>query len=466
VRLIELSRTTGFRLAAMFVAVFGAVQLLLFAYLYVQIMGFDLERVDDWLAREHATAMRQSPDRIAADIAHHASIDSRGRFPFALLDAQGRHLVGAYLGELPPIPRFGKPFSTRIPTANSLRGYPARCIADRLVDGRIVLQCEIMRDIDHFDEELLHALLVAGLAMLAIGIASAFMFGTAAVRRLEELTASIEVVMAGDLTGRLPHASASDEVGRLVTVVNRMLDDIERLMHEVKGVCDAIAHDMRTPLTRLLASLERAQRRSLSAADYRAVIDDSVEELHGLLRMFKALLRISEIESSVRSASFCDVDLATVMDDVVEFYEPIAEEKSITLECRRGEPEQLALRGDPNLLFEALGNLLENAIKFAPRGGRVCIALFREGPAFGIRVADNGPGIAVVDRQAVFRRFYRAEASRNTPGSGLGLSLAHAIAAMHDMSIEILDVAAGCTIELVRREPSPALSLPPAGTPH
>jgi len=156
-----------------------------------------------------------------------------------------------------------------------MSGSPARCIVERLDAGRGALQCQVTRDIDHFDEELLHALVFGEVAMLAIGMASATAFGTAAVRRLDNRTASIKIVMEGDLTGRLPLATESDEVGRLMMVVNRMLDDIERLMHEVKGVCDAIAHDLRTPLTRLLASLERAQRRAHDPADHRAVIDDA-----------------------------------------------------------------------------------------------------------------------------------------------------------------------------------------------
>ena len=169
------------------------------------------------------------------------------------------------------------------------------------------------------------------------------------------------------------------------------------------------------------------------------------------MRTFNALLRISEIESGARAASFVDIDLAAVMDDVVELYEPMADEKSVTFDYRSGDCGRLPMCGEPNLLFEALGNLLENAIKFTPHGGHVRIEPFREGAAFGIRFADTGPGIPAVDRQSVFRRFYRAEESWNKPGNGLGLSLTYAIAAMHDMSVDILDVPLGCTVQLIRR---------------
>jgi signal transduction histidine kinase len=246
----------------------------------------------------------------------------------------------------------------------------------------------------------------------------------------------------------LPVHTRQDDMGRLVHVVNGMLDEIERLMHEVKGVCDAIAHDLRTPLTRLLAGLERAQRRARTEADYRAAIDDTVAETTSILHTFNALLRISEIEGSARRQTFVAVDLATLTDDVVEYYEPTAENKRIALDYRRAPDGPLTVQGDRDLLFEALANLVDNAIKFAPDGGQVSILPFCDAGGVGITIADDGPGIAPAEREAVLRRFYRAEASRHTPGSGLGLSLTNAVANMHGMTLRFNDVAAGCSITL------------------
>lgn len=448
-RLADLHRTTSFRLATLFLALFGIVSLILFAYLYVKITGFEIERVDDWLRREQATLKREAPEPagLIARFEHQSRFDPRQQRPFAVFDAQGRHLAGGYVGDRPPIPAFDTPFDMRLTVAGG-RSVPGRCMATRMPDARIALQCQNIRELDHFDEELLQVLLTAGLMMLLTGLVGAALVGVGAVRRLDAVARSIEKIVSGNLSQRLPVHTRQDDMGRLVHVVNGMLDEIERLMHEVKGVCDAIAHDLRTPLTRLLAGLERAQRRARTEADYRAAIDDTVAETTSILHTFNALLRISEIEGSARRQTFVAVDLATLTDDVVEYYEPTAENKRIALDYRRAPDGPLTVQGDRDLLFEALANLVDNAIKFAPDGGQVSILPFCDAGGVGITIADDGPGIAPAEREAVLRRFYRAEASRHTPGSGLGLSLTNAVANMHGMTLRFNDVAAGCSITL------------------
>ena len=447
-RLIDLRRTTSFRLATLFLVLFGVVSLLLFAYLYVEITGFEMERVDDWLLREHAALTREGPAELVARFNHQSQFDPRHQRPFALFDARGKHIAGGLPGDRPALPYFNQPFSMRL--ALPERNVPGRCIAAQIPDGRTALLCQNILELDHFDEELLHALLSAGLLMLITGLAGAVIVGFGAVRRLDAVTRSIEEIVAGNLSRRLPVQARQDDIDRLVRVVNGMLDEIERLMHEVKGVCDAVAHDLRTPLTRLQAGLERAQRRAASEQNYRAAIEDAIVELGGILRTFNALLRISEIESNARRGNFVTVDLAAVADDVIEFYEPTAEEKRVAFDYRRTATAPIEVQGDRNLLFEALANLVENAIKFAPEAGHVSVHLFHDVVGFGITIADDGPGIAPEERQAVLRRFYRGEASRHTPGNGLGLSLTHAVAGMHGMSIRFNDVPTGCSVTLFR----------------
>ncbi|MFM0441728.1 ATP-binding protein [Paraburkholderia strydomiana] len=447
-RLTELHRTTGFRLATLFLALFGVIAILLFGYLYREITGFEQERIDDWLMREHAELIREDPNELIARFQHQGQFDPRRQRPFALFDTGGKHLAGGYPGEQPAIPHFDEPFSMRL--ANLPGHPPGRCIAARLSDSRIALQCQNTRELDHFDEELLHALLSTAMLTFVIGLIGASLIGISAMRRLDAVTASIEEIVAGNLGRRLPVHSKRDDVDRLVGVVNGMLDEIERLMHEVKGVCDAIAHDLRTPLTRMLGALERAQRRARTEAEYRAAIDETIVETTGLLRTFNALLRISEIESGVRRKGFTNVDLAAVADDVFEFYEPTAEDKQIAFEVQRTAPGPLEIQGDPSLLFEALANLVENAIKFAPHGGKVRLTVFRDRTGAGVSVSDDGPGIAPAEQQAVLRRFYRGEASRHTPGSGLGLSLALAVARMHGMSIRFNEATPGCKVVLCK----------------
>jgi signal transduction histidine kinase len=448
VRLTDLHRTTSFRLATLFLALFGLVAVLLFSYLYVEITGFETERVDDWLVREHAELKREDPATYATRFTLQSQNDPRFQRPFGLFDLQGHRLAGGYPGDRPAIPFFDKPFSVRL--TGLQHNPPGRCIALSLPQGQVALKCQNIRELDHFDEELLHALFSASLVTLIVGLLGAAVIGLGSMRRLDAVTVSIKQIVAGDLSQRLPMHSTQDDLDRLVRVVNGMLDEIERLMHEVKGVCDAIAHDLRTPLTRLIAGLERAQRRAKTKEDYQAVLDDTFKEATGMLRTFNALLRISEIESGVRRAGFTTVDLAAVTSDVCELYEPAAEVKGISFEFQRSFQDPCFMHGDASLLFEALANLVENAIKFAPANGHVLVRLINDQSGFGVSVCDDGPGVAPSERQAVLRRFFRGEASRHTAGNGLGLSLANAVAGMHEMEIRFEHVESGCNVVLFK----------------
>lgn len=445
-RLTELRRTTGFRLATLFLALFGIVSALLFTYLYVEITGFELERIDDWLQREQAELIREATPDLITRFQHQSQYDALRQRPFGLFNASGDRLAGGYPGDRPTIPHFDAPFSLRL--AGMPGNPPARCIATRMANAQTALLCQNTRELDHFDEELVHVLISVAILTMVLGLVGAVMVGAGAMRRLDAVTVSIQQIVAGDLSQRLPVHSTRDDLDRLVGVVNGMLDEIERLMHEVKGVCDAIAHDLRTPLTRLIAGLERAQRRASSEAEFRAAIEETIDEAGGILRTFNALLRISEIESGLRRAHFVSVDLSTLAADVFEYYEPAAEEKQVALELRLDAHGPCLIDGDPGLLFEALANLVENAIKFAPTDGHVALTVYRDAGHFGVAVRDDGPGIPPEERDAVLRRFYRSETSRHTPGSGLGLSLVQAVASMHGMTIRFGDTPRGCDIAL------------------
>jgi len=233
-----------------------------------------------------------------------------------------------------------------------------------------------------------------------------------------------------------------------------MLDDIERLMHEVKGVTDEIAHDLRTPLTRLLAGLERARRRAGTAEEYGAAVEEAIAETRAILVTFGALLRIAEVEAGARRAGFTILDLNTLAADVTDFYEPLAERKGVSLSLQTHRTPA-KLPGDPSLLFEAMGNLVDNAIKFTPPGGRVALRILDGSERLAIEVIDNGPGIPEAERDAVLQRFHRAEKSRHTPGSGLGLSLVAAVARLHDLHLLIEDAEPGCRITLWRNRIAP-----------
>ena len=227
------------------------------------------------------------------------------------------------------------------------------------------------------------------------------------------------MIMEGHLDRRLPVRSKQDEFDRLSEIVNRMLDDIERLMGEAKGAGDAIAHDLRTPLTRIRARLERALKGGVNPEKVPLLLEKSIADIDQLLATVTAILRIAEVEQSRRRSGFGLLDLDDIVTAVSELYAPIAEEKGIGFAVERQPIAEL--RGDGDLMFEAVANLVDNAVKFTPSGGRVVISLAHPPEGAAISVRDSGPGIAVSDREAVLRRFLpggpQPQPARDGPGA-------------------------------------------------
>jgi signal transduction histidine kinase len=237
----------------------------------------------------------------------------------------------------------------------------------------------------------------------------------------------------------------NDPFEQLAVSVNRMLDEIETLIHEITGAGNDIAHDLRTPLTRLRARLERGRANAATLDELRMAVDQSIASLDQSLAVVTALLRIAEIEHSRRLDCFSQVQLAPVLREVCDLYEPIAEDKGVALQVAIGD--EATVRGDRDLLFEAVANLVDNAVKFTPEGGRVRLALLHREGENVIQVNDTGPGIPESEREAVVKRFYRSDKSRNTEGLGLGLSLVAAIVKLHGFRFTIA-AGPGCTAEI------------------
>jgi signal transduction histidine kinase len=450
VRLTDLPRTTSFRLASLFLLLFGVASLLLFWFLYRETNGYLMRMADNWLAREQVGFAQM--DQVAAldRLRAHVIADSGSERPFSLFDSSGHWVGGNQLNVSPAFVTsapLDRPFDFRVTSDGGRLDY--RGMIQRVPSGNLLLVAQNSGDAARFDDVLLHALLLAGIVTGSLGLLGAAIAGADAVRRIDAVTKATQRIVDGDLSQRLPVHGNTGDFDRLNRVINGMLDEIERLMAEVKGVCDSIAHDLRTPLTRLLAGLERARRRAVSINDYETAIEDAIVETQGVLRTFAAMLRISEVESGARRAGFECVDLTQVVNDVFEFYEPLADEKDVHL-VWRDDDAAVVIPGDPSLLFEAVGNLVDNAIKFTPAGGRVEVRTLAENSRIGVEVSDTGPGIPFCEREAVLRRFYRVEQSRNTPGTGLGLALVSAIARLHSMDLIIVDTTPGCRITLLR----------------
>jgi signal transduction histidine kinase len=298
---------------------------------------------------------------------------------------------------------------------------------------------------------IIHRSMLWGLSLTIIpGLIGGLWLARGPLRRVRAIEAATQPIMRGDLHQRLPVSTRRDELDLLAGVVNTMLDEIERLMSEVKGVCDSIAHDLRTPLTRVRAQLHRLQR-DVSAGDEReGLVERAILDIDALLDRFRALLRISELEDMHRRAGFGEVDLHPTLQSVHEIYAPVAEDRRVRFDLELDEGS-LRVHGDPQLLLEALSNIVDNAIKFTPEAGRVLLSATRMEQGPRIDVTDTGPGIAASERGIVLQRFYRsASSSSAAAGSGLGLSIVAAIIKLHGFKLDISEAQTGGTCISVR----------------
>jgi signal transduction histidine kinase len=292
-----------------------------------------------------------------------------------------------------------------------------------------------------------------GLAMVAVAVLLLVLAGLAAVLvtrrtvgRIEQINATSRAIMLSGLDQRIPLRGSNDEWDRVAENLNQMLDRIETLMGEVKQVSDNVAHDLRTPLTRMRGRLEKAYHAPRNSEVDAALIGDTIADLDSVLRMFASITRISEIETRARTGAFRTLNLTEIAGEVVELYDAAAEQVATRLSL--AGDRDVPVTGDRDLLFDAIANLVDNAIKHGSKGGQVIVTCRSADDGATIAIADDGPGLPADRRDQVFKRFYRLEQSRYTPGYGLGLSLVAAVAGLHGAEIALQDNAPGLTIRL------------------
>ena len=299
--------------------------------------------------------------------------------------------------------------------------------------------------------------------VVVLGLIGGFFVSRRVLSRIDAMTETAQTIMAGDLAGRLPVAGTGDELDRLAEHLNAMLERIEALMRGLKEVSDNIAHDLKTPLTRLRNRCEQVLRGPAADSDYRAALESTIAESDELIRTFDALLMIARAESGQARDNMTEFDAAAIARDVGELYEPLADEKGLALKVEA--PAAAPVRGNRELVSQALANLVDNAIKYATPNGQangapaeIMVRAGNEGERITLSVADRGPGIPEADRGRVVERFVRLEHSRSEPGSGLGLSLASAVARLHGGELRFEDNHPGLKsiIELPRAGPTGA----------
>jgi signal transduction histidine kinase len=449
VRLLDLFRTTTFRWTLTISVVFVTAALILVGVIYRQAVTSNEARVDALLLQEARSILEDSPNNASARMQERLNQDPR-RIRFAgLFDSQRRPIFGNFL----EYPKNFEPDMTVwkiISERRDLQGseiQSAHAVGGILNNGNHFIVARSFDDIEPLEESI-RATMINGLVpAIALALICGVILSMRTQNRINEIHRRAERIMAGHLHERLPNHGTRADFDKLAEIINEMLDQIENLMSAVKGVGDDIAHDLRTPLTRVRASLERGRENARSLDDLRQAVDKGITGIDQALGVTGALLRIASIEHSQRNSGFGEVDLGAIVAAAIELYEPAAEDKGVTLYT--AGIDKIVLRGDRDLLFEVVSNLVDNAIKFTPAGGQVKIELLRTQANVLLRVSDTGPGIPAAEREAVFRRFYRTDKSRNTAGMGLGLSLVAAITRLHGFRVQVADTLQGCTIEVM-----------------
>lgn len=316
---------------------------------------------------------------------------------------------------------------------------------ERLPDGTYLAAARDDEPVTETMEAVLQAAAIAGILAVTLGVIGGLFMSTLYLRRVDALDRTASVIFDGDMSRRMPVRGTGDEFDRLAASLNRMLDRISALMDNLRQVSTDVAHDLRTPLSRLRQRLEDFGKTDLTQAQ-RAALDGAVSEADRILSIFTALLQIAQVEGGSMRKRFEAVDLAALVTEVGEIYQAVAEGAGHALAIHAA-PDAI-VRGNRELLLQLLVNLVENAITHTPAGTEVAVSVERRGEVVLLEVADDGPGILPSERDRVFGRFYRLDASRSTPGTGLGLALVAAIAEIHDVKVEVGDNRPGLLITL------------------
>jgi len=447
VRTGRLLRTSTFRRALIYMAPFGVLVVILFGFLYLGTLG---------LIDAQANATIEAEIRGLAE-----QYSSRGLSRLTEVIAERSGSKGekgsVYLLTGPDL----------APLAGNLNGWPSEAVLKdgwlsfevernehgvttkheirakpfRLEGGFRLLVGRDMAERAAFQQVIAKTLALALVITMILGVSGALYLSRKLLERVEAVAETSRTILRGDFTRRVPLAGSGDEFDHLSASLNEMLEQIEQLMTGMRAVTDSLAHDLRSPLTRLKGRIEVALRGSADAARYRETLAETIADTDAILATFNALLSITEAEAGTARASMTRLELGELARAALELYEPLAEGKGLSL--REEIEDGVAIVGHPQLLAQSVANLLDNAIKYTPAGGAVSLAVRRAGERAELIVADSGPGIPAEDRERVLERFVRLDASRTSPGSGLGLSLVAAVAKLHRAELRLEDNAPG-----------------------
>lgn len=452
---IRLVRTTGFRLAALYAGLLGLSVLVLFVVIYWITSSALRNQLTAAVENEVAALVEYhgagGPSKVAQAIEGRLAASVRPTNFYLLQDPKGRKVAG----DLPPATP-----SEGWQEHKLLRGHdddfdddPREEDGHRLLglgtvltDGSFLMVGQDLYRIREVEEAVVQAFVWAFGVTVLLGVTGGAILSIGFLRRIDSINQTAQAIIDGNFANRVPTRGTNDELDRLARNLNEMLDRVQALMESLHQVSSDIAHDLRTPLSRLRQQLEETKARSLSAEDYEIAVDRAIADTDSILGTFSALLRIAQIEAGTRKAAFSTVDLSGVFRSIADAYTAVAEDKGQALVS--SIETDIHVHGDRELLTQMLANLIENTIRHTPEGTRIefALELTVDGPV-GV-VVDTGPGIPAEFREKVFRRFFRLERSRSTAGNGLGLSLVAAVVELHGIGITLADNEPGLKVRL------------------
>ena len=450
--------SSTFKQALIAIATFGLIVSAILSYVYLSTSSYVRGRSDRAIESECSDLLsandRIGRDGLAALIRQRIADGNWADHVYLLVDPSLAVLAGNLRAWPSTITTDQGWVEFRVPASSAGMDQPLiRAMLETLPNGDRLLVGRDIGDLDSFTRQIKMAVFFSVLLMFSLAGVASVLITRRTVGRIESINATSRAIMLSGLDKRIPLRGTRDEWDRVAENLNLMLDRIEVLMSEVKQVSDNVAHDLRTPLTRMRGRLEKAYHARRSDEDDQSLIGDTIADLDAVLRIFASLTRIAQIEAHTRKGAFCTVDLVEIVGKVVELYDAAAEQDGTRLTVA-GDRAVFAT-GDPDLIFDAIANLVDNAIKHGRAGGDVVVTSEIVDATPVISIADDGPGIPADERGQVFKRFYRLEHSRYAPGNGLGLSLVAAVARLHGARIEMLDNSPGLKVKVWFSAPTP-----------
>jgi len=456
-KLARIVKTFTFRLALVYVGLFSLSVITLFAFIYTFEMNYLKGQITDSIRMQYNYLIdeyrQNGSGGLEAHIEKLVAEDSDGNEIYMLVNQKNEKVVGnlnAWPTDAVKDSRFekeGRWVHFRIEGSHgSNQDIEVKAIVMPISKWRVLLVGQTLQNNGRVEETIVHAFWASLLLTLSMAFVGALIMTRSVIRRINIINRSAHTIMYGNLSTRIPFTSGGDEFDELSSNLNQMLDKIEGLLLTLSQFANNIAHDLRSPLNRIINRLDAGLRTIDNDNPARKILEKNIQDMQGLIGTFNSILKISELEANTEFRSFEPCDLQQIIDNLVEFYEPYAAEKDIGIISFIDNP--LVMFGEKNLLTQALANLIDNALKFISENGKITIEAEFHADHTDLIIADNGPGIPQEYREKVFEKFFRLEQSRNTKGNGLGLSLVAAIARIHNATISLEDNHPGLRVRL------------------